>query len=130
MTENTETTETIAAEKIPLSEAMEMLTQGEIGLIERRYTKLYGEPQHFGGEGDRELSPMATMTGVIWANEKRRLGKAYDWEQADALTLKECNSYFAPEPIDIDPEEPTSESGKDSAPDASPRESEPSSAPY
>lgn len=126
----TDNTESIAAEPIPLSEAMDTLTQGEIGLIERRYTKLAGEPQHFGGEGDRELSPMATMTGVIWAMEKRRLGKEFDWKDADAMTLGQCNAYFGKEPVDIDPEEPDSDSGKDNEPATSPPESEPSSAPY
>lgn len=129
MSENTETV-AVAPEQIPLTEAMEMLTQGEIGLIERRYTQLHGQPQHFGGEGDAALSPMATMTAVIWAMEKRHQGKAFDWEKADALTLKQCNAYFAPEPIDIDADDPDSESGKDDAPATSPPESEPSSAPY
>lgn len=126
----TENTEPVTPEKIPLSEAMEMLTQGEIGLIERRYTQLHGQPQHFGGEGEAALSPMSTMTAVIWGMEKRRLGKAFDWADADALTLKECNAYFAPEPVDFDEDDPDSESGKDDALATSPPESELSSAPY
>lgn len=117
-------------EKIPFSEAMELVNQGEIGLIERHYTKLHGHPQHFGGEGDNEMSPMATMAGVIWAMEKRRLGKDFDWADVEAMSFKATNDYFAAEPIDIDPEEPDSASGKDDTPGMSPPESEPSSAPY
>lgn len=127
--ENDETA-TAAREKIPFSEAMDLLTQGEIGLIERHYSQVHGHPQHFGGEGDNELSPMSTMTATVWAMEKRRLGKEFDWDKADALTLKECKAYFADEPIDVDPEEPDSASGKDDSLDAPRHASEPYSELY
>jgi hypothetical protein len=129
MTNENDETATAAPEKIPFAEAMDLLTQGEIGLIERHYTDVVGRTQHFGGEGPSEMSPMATMTGTIWAMEKRRLGKAYDWKQAEAMTLGQCNAYFAKEPIDVDEEDPDSESGKDDTLATSAPESEPSSVP-
>lgn len=128
MTDDETATET--REKIPFSEAMDMINMAEISMIETHYRKLTGTVQHFGGQGDTEMAPMATMAGTIWALEKRRLGKGYSWDDADRMTLKEANAYFAEEPVDVDEDDPDSESGKDDAPAISAPESEPPSAPY
>jgi hypothetical protein len=96
--------------KIPMSEAAEMLTIGEIGLIEKHY----GE--HFDPD---KMSPMSMMAGIIWAMERRppvtQGTKRFDWADVNLLTMKAAEAYFAPEPPEIDEE---SESGEDDAPAA------------
>jgi hypothetical protein len=126
MTDNVTDPELGEPEKLTLSEAMEMLTLGEIGLIERHYGR------RFGAEGDAELAPFEMMGGVIWAFAKRAAiaaGQPYGWADLDKVTMKEANAYFAPEPIEIDETEPESDAGKDDSPGARAHESEPSSAP-
>jgi len=109
-TERAEYEAALAAGKIPMSEASEMLTNGEIRLIEKHY----GE--HFDPD---KMSPIAMMGGIIWAMERRKPvtkgAKKFDWADVDLMTLKEDEEYFAPEPPEIDEESP---SGEDDAPDA------------
>lgn len=97
---------------LTMSEAAEMLTIGEIGLIEKRYG------QHFGSD---EMSAVSQMAGVIWAFERRRVlgaGGKFAWADVDAMTMKDCNDYFAPEPVEADEADPDSESGKGEQPAA------------
>lgn len=95
-------------ERIPMSEASEMLTNGEIGLIERRYGV------HFDPD---KMSPVSMMAGIIWAMERRKPVakgvKRFDWADVDAMTMKQDEDYFAPEPIELDPDDPETDSGKD-----------------
>jgi hypothetical protein len=103
----------MSTEKVPMSEASEMLTIGEIGWIEKHY----GE--HFDPD---KMSPMSMMAGIIWAMERRKTvtkgAKKFDWADVNLMTMKEAEEYFAPEPIELDPDDPESESGEDDAPAA------------
>lgn len=90
--------------KIPMSEAAELLTLGEIGVIEKHFGS------HFGGD---DMSPMSMMAGVIWAMERRRPGVKFVWADVDKMTVKQAEAYFAPEPVEVDEDDPEGESGKD-----------------
>lgn len=98
-------------EKIPMSEAAELLTGGEIGLIEQHF-KVFFDPD--------TMSPVSMMMGIIWALERRRPVvkgvKRFDWTAVEIMTMREYSEYFAPEPPAIDEE---SESGKDEPADES-----------
>jgi hypothetical protein len=96
----------LAAGKIPMSEAAEMLTFGEIGTIEK----------HYGANFD-DMSPFSTMAGTIWAMERRIPGHKFAWPDIDKMTVKTAQDYFAPEPIELDPDNPETDSGKDDTPD-------------
>jgi hypothetical protein len=86
-----------AHEKIPMSEAIKVLTLGEIGIVETHYRSDFNE-----------LSPMKMMTSLIFALERRRT-QGFKWTDLDSWTVQEAEDYFAPEPNTED-----SESGKDS----------------
>jgi hypothetical protein len=103
-------------------EALELLTLGEIGRIERHYGR------RFGAEGDSELTPMEHMGGVIWAMERRKPDKEFDWPDVESMTMKRANGYFTQEPVEVDTEDPESDQGKDASPDAGAPASVPSSA--
>lgn len=91
--------------RLPLTEAMDVLTVAEVLTIER----------HF----DRDLSKLsgtALTSAVAWAHERRRtLGQADrpDWAQINGWSMKRLNDYFAPEPVEIDEADPETTAGKD-----------------
>lgn len=94
----------MSTDKIPMSEAAELLTIGEIGWIEKHY----GE--HFDPD---KMSPMSMMAGIIWAMQRRAPGAKFAWADVDKMTVREAEDYFADEPAEIDEE---SASGEDDAP--------------
>lgn len=99
-------------EKIPLSEANELLTLGEIDAIERHFGRAYGLP--VGTDGG--MTPMQTTKAVAWAFQ-RRADLAADrpltnWKDIDAWQVKALDGFFAPEPIEVDPDDPETASGK------------------
>lgn len=95
----------MTAGTLPMKEAMEMLTVGEVRTIERHY-----------GRDLNELSGTDLTVAVVWAHERRdTLGQESrpDWAVLDDWTMKDLNGYFLPEAIDIDPTEPETDSGKE-----------------
>jgi hypothetical protein len=92
---------------LPMSVAVEELTGFEVIGIEK----------HFGVTLDA-LGGISTMIGAVWAYESRAAGKPVPWASVKAKTLRELTEYFAAEPDDVMPEDPDSELGKESSPDA------------
>jgi len=101
----------LAEGKIPMSEASELLTGGEIGLIEQHF-KTFFDPD--------KMSPVSMMMGIIWALKRRapvvKGEPRADWTTVENMTMREYDDYFAPEPPEFDDE---SESGKDEPADES-----------
>jgi hypothetical protein len=86
---------------VPLSDAVQELTGFEALALERRYnTKL------------EELGGIPLMIGVVWAYENRGGGKR-SWASVEQMTFRELTAYFAPEPDDVDADDPDSDAGKD-----------------
>ncbi len=89
----------------PLSEAVDLLTIGEIGRAERHFKR---DMENFSG--------MQQLCAVIFSLEKRN-NREFTWEALDEVTFRQAQDYFEPEPADFDPSDPDSESGKgESAP--------------
>lgn len=96
------------SEKRSLEESVELLTLGETMAIEG----------HFGKSIDGGMSAIELTAGVIWAFERRNdlkgtSGKRTDWHDIEAMKLRDLKTYFADEEIDIDPDDPETEQGKD-----------------
>ncbi len=81
---------------IPMSEALECLNGYETQAIERHY-----------GKGMEHMSANDLMRGVLWAFRKRSITDT-TWKDAMELSIKECQQYFAPEPV-----EPDDDTGKE-----------------
>lgn len=89
--------------RLTVSEAIDLLTIGEVGMIERRHGKNFDD-----------LSGTMMTASLIWAMERRKPGVKFNWTDVEAFTFKKVGDYFKPEPVeDIDPDAPVSESGKD-----------------
>lgn len=100
--------------KISLKEAMEMLQVGEVRAIERYYGKTFD-----GGE----ISGTDLTVAVVWAHERRKAFgdstlKMPDWIDFDTWTLRQLNGYFEADEVEIDPEDPDTDSGKELSPAA------------
>lgn len=94
---------------MPLQEAIECLTVGEIGGVEKHF----GKSMDGGG-----LSATDLMAGVVWAYERRNdlkgtSGKRTDWHDIDGWTLRQLKDYFADEEMEVDDHQPEGEQGKD-----------------
>lgn len=99
-----------------LEEALENLTVAEVRAVEKHYGKTLDGGQFSGTE---------LTVGVVYAYERRawlatdvtRQGgpesKIPGWEAFDSWTLKQLNSYFETDAIEVDPTEPETEQGKD-----------------
>lgn len=86
---------------IPLSDAVQELTGFEALHIERRYNKKL-----------EELGGISLTIGVVWAYENRN-GQKRSWASVENMTFRELTGYFAPEPDDVNEDEPDSDTGKD-----------------
>lgn len=93
-------------EKISIKEAMELLTVGEVFAIERHFGKTLD-----GGQ----MSAMEVAAGAIYCLERRRSGPSYTWAHVEAMPLGDVNTYFRPEEMDADPDDPDSDEGKGGA---------------
>lgn len=106
-------------QKIPMSEAADMLTLGEIGCIEKHFRKSFvsTKDDDFEGYDEGSLSALDQMSGVIWAMERRKPrppeSKPFSWADVEAFTMRQATDYFAPEPIELDDRDPETDSGKD-----------------
>lgn len=87
---------------LPLSAAVEELTGFEIIAIET----------HFKSDFD-SLGGVKTLLGTIWVYANRGDQKM-SWVDVKSLTVKQMQNTFLPEPEDTDPEDPDSDTGKDS----------------
>lgn len=100
--------------EMSLTEAIEGLTVGEVGKIE----------SHFGRSLDSgKLSGTDLTVAVVWALERRRAlrenaPKLPNWSDLDPWTMRQLNSYFPPEAVEVDPAEPETAEGKDDTPAA------------
>lgn len=109
-------------EKVTLEDALEDVSLGEIRIAER----FFGHT--FGGEDERAMSAMETLAMGIWSRERRlRPTGGFTLQETDKYNLKQAKDYFI-EDVEIDPEDPETEGGKDDSPAAETPESEPSSA--
>lgn len=109
-------------EKVTLEYALEEIGLGEIRMAERFFGKVFGDD-----DPGKAMSPMETLGMAIWSRERHlRPTGGFQLEDTDKFSLKQANAYFI-EPVEIDPEDPETDLGKDSSPDANPPESEPSS---
>lgn len=86
---------------LPLSDAVQELTGFEALTIERRYNAKL-----------EELGGIGLTIGVVWAYENRA-GKKRSWASVESMTFKQLTGYFAPEPDDVNQDEPDSATGKD-----------------
>ena len=87
---------------LPLSEAVQGLTGFEA----------LGIQKHYGTTFD-QLGGIALTIGVVWAYENRG-DKKRSWASVEAMTFRELTAgYFAPEPDDVNEDEPDSDAGKD-----------------
>lgn len=97
-----------------LTEAIENLTVGEVGQIER----------HYGRSLDSgKLSGTDLTVAVVWALERRRglaanAPKLPTWGDFQDWTMKRLNAYFPPEEVEVDPNNPETAEGKDDTPAA------------
>lgn len=90
---------------VSLQEAVENLTVGEVEAIER----------HYGKDFPDKLSGTNVAASVAWAFERRRLlghPDRPDWDAMSAWTIKDLNTYFEAESIEVDPEDPETPEGK------------------
>jgi hypothetical protein len=90
---------------MPLSVAAEELTGFETLAIEKRF-----------GRKMEELSAASLTMAIVWACENRTAKTA--WNVVEAMTLRQLGGYFQDEPPDVDAEDPDSDLGKESSPDA------------
>jgi hypothetical protein len=88
---------------LPLSAAVEELTGFEVIAIQTHFKTDFAE-----------LGGVRSLLGAVWAYGNRD-GASMSWNVVKALTLKQMNGMFAPEPV-----EPDSDMGKDSEPGATP----------
>jgi hypothetical protein len=108
----TVTTEPEHQTDVSLAEAIEGLTVGEVAKIERHYGRSLD-----GGK----LSGTDLTVSVVWALERRRAlkdgaPKLPDWKDLEDWTMKQLNSYFPPEAVEVDPASPETAEGKDATP--------------
>lgn len=87
--------------KIPLSDAVQELHGFEALQIERRYNRKL-----------EDLGGISLTIGVVWAYENRD-GKKRAWASVENMTFRELTGYFAPEPDDVNEDDPDSDAGKD-----------------
>lgn len=85
---------------LPLSAAVEELTGFEVIAIQK----------HFGTDM-AELGAARLVIGVVWVYENRD-GRKRDWASVKAMTLRELNGYFQPEPQEAVEDEPRTDVGK------------------
>lgn len=85
---------------LPLSVAVEELTGFEVIAIQTHFKCDFAE-----------LGGVRSLLGAVWAYGNRD-GASMSWPAVKALTLKEMNGMFAPEPEDADASDPDSEVGK------------------
>lgn len=100
--------------KIPFSEAKALLTFAEVDAIERHFGRCYGLEPHTQGA----MSVFQTLHGVMWAWSRRQC-LAEDrplttWEEAGGWTERDADEFFAKEPVEVDDDDPDSDSGKGS----------------
>lgn len=114
-TETTETDPELQPQTdMSLTEAIEGLTVGEVGQIER----------HYGRSLDSgKLSGTDLTVAVVWALERRRAlaanaPKLPNWADFQDWTMKRLNSYFPPEAVEVDPNAPETAEGKGATPAA------------
>lgn len=92
---------------LSLSEAMELLTVGEIQAMERHYERSFESGK---------LSGTDLTAGVVWALERRNDLKENktltNWSDIENWTMKNLDAYFVPEAIEVDPSNPESDEGK------------------
>ena len=88
--------------ELPLSVAVEELTGFETIAIQERFKTDFSE-----------LGGVRSLLGTVWAYGNRD-GNKMSWAAVMALTLKQMNGMFAPEPIDADPDDPDTDLGKES----------------
>lgn len=116
MTELTTTPETEApgpATELTADEAFDSLT----GFDEIAITKAFGKAiTAMSGDRSEAFTWLRALVFVLGRRNGAKDAEAY--AAAMALPLRELNTYFTPEPADVDPDDPDSESGKDDgAPD-------------
>lgn len=87
--------------ELPLSVAVEELTGFEVIAIQTHFKADFSE-----------LGGMRSLLGAVWAYGNRD-GATMSWNAVKALTLKQMNGMFAPEPEDADPSDPDSDMGKE-----------------
>lgn len=87
---------------LPLSVAVEELTGFEVIAIQT----------HFHADFN-DLGGVRSLLGTVWAYGNRD-GKTLSWPVVKAMTLKQMNQIFAPEPGDTDPDDPDTDMGKGS----------------
>jgi hypothetical protein len=85
---------------LPLSAAIEELTGFEVIGIQTHFKTDFSE-----------LGAVRSLLGAVWAYGNRD-GASMSWNAVKALTLKQLNGMFAPEPEDTDPSDPDSDVGK------------------
>jgi hypothetical protein len=85
---------------LPLSVAVEELTGFEVIAIQTHFRTDFSE-----------LGGVRSLLGAVWAYANRD-GKTMSWNAVKALTLKQMNGMFAPEPNDADPTDPDTDMGK------------------
>jgi hypothetical protein len=95
----------MSAKEYSLSEAMEVLTVGEVQGMERHYGRTLDSGN---------LSGTDLTAGVVWALERRTgSGKdKFDWKDVESFTMKALNDYFLPEAVEVDEDSPESDEGK------------------
>jgi len=85
---------------LPLSAAVEELTGFEVIAIQNHFKADF-----------QELGGVRSLLGAVWAYGNRD-GATLSWNAVKALTLKQMNDLFAPEPVDADPSDPDTDLGK------------------
>lgn len=96
----------MSSKEYSLSEAMEVLTVGEVQGMERHYGRTLDSGS---------LSGTDLTAGVVWALERRNgSGKdKFDWKDVEGFTMKALNDYFLPEEVEVDETNPDGDEGKD-----------------
>jgi hypothetical protein len=85
---------------LPLSTAVEELTGFEVIAVQEYFKKDFSE-----------LGGVRSLLGAVWAYGNRG-GQSMSWNAVKALTLKQMNGMFAPEPEDADASDPDTDLGK------------------
>lgn len=97
---------------VTLQEASELLTVGEVRVLEQHFGGSFGVPVVDGG-----MRPSDMAAGLVYAYSRRGDLAANrtltSWADVDKMTLRQLNGYFAPDPIEVDEDAPESDSGKD-----------------
>ncbi len=90
-----------------IGDAVQELTGFEAIGIEKRF-----------GARLEDLGGIPLVIGLVWAYENRTAKRS--WGSVEHMTVRDLTGYFAPDPEDVNPEEPDSEAGKGDSSDSEP----------